>query len=130
MAEDPWSVLGIPRDSPEDEIKSAYRRKLLHGGHPDTAGPDGHPAFLRLTTAYQALLKKAREVSPDEAVGPLMRARWDAAKRWREARQATENGPAVESEAKEIEAILAAHREVSQPLIGRDRPNPPERDNS
>ncbi len=34
MAEDPYKVLGVPRDAPDEEIRSAYR-KLAKQLHPD-----------------------------------------------------------------------------------------------
>jgi DnaJ-class molecular chaperone len=62
--EDPYKVLGVPRDASADQIKSAYR-KLARGLHPDLH-PDDKQAedrFKKVSAAYDMLgdpAKKAR----------------------------------------------------------------------
>lgn len=55
---DPWSVLGIPRDATEDQIKTAYR-KLAMQWHPDRNQGDkaAEEKFKEISAAYEELRK-------------------------------------------------------------------------
>jgi molecular chaperone DnaJ len=50
-----YSLLGVPRDAPEADIKKAYR-KLAMEFHPDrNASPDAEARFKEITEAYEVL---------------------------------------------------------------------------
>ena len=56
MAEDPYKVLGVPREAPDEEIRRAYR-KLAKQLHPDL-NPSSNPAaseerFKKVSSAYE-----------------------------------------------------------------------------
>ena len=51
---DHYEKLGISRDSSEDEIKSAYRKKAKEC-HPDRGNPEGSEAFRDVHEAYSIL---------------------------------------------------------------------------
>ncbi len=54
MAEDPYKVLGVARDAPDEEIRKAYR-KLAKELHPDLNPTDRGPAeerFKKVSAAY------------------------------------------------------------------------------
>ena len=54
MAEDPYKVLGVPRDAPDEEIRSAYR-KLAKQLHPDLNPVNKASAeerFKKVSSAY------------------------------------------------------------------------------
>jgi DnaJ-class molecular chaperone len=55
MAEDPYTVLGVPRDASEDDVRRAYR-KLAKQLHPDL-NPDNRTSaeerFKRVSAAYE-----------------------------------------------------------------------------
>jgi len=50
---DNWSILGIPPNSTEQEIKSAFRKKALKV-HPDVGGSDAE--FKELYSAFESCL--------------------------------------------------------------------------
>lgn len=51
-----WDILGIEPTKDEDQIKKAYRTKLVH------ANPEDHPEeFKTLRQAYEQAVKEARE---------------------------------------------------------------------
>ncbi len=56
MPQDPYSVLGVPRDATADQIKSAYR-KLARQYHPDVnpGNPEAEEKFKEVSTAYAVL---------------------------------------------------------------------------
>lgn len=56
MAEDYYSVLGVPRNASEAEIKSAYRKSAMKY-HPDRnpGNAEAEKNFRRINTAYEAL---------------------------------------------------------------------------
>src|SRR5215472_10006597 len=54
MAEDPYKVLGVPRDAPDEEIRRAYR-KLAKQLHPDLNPSNRTSAeerFKKVSAAY------------------------------------------------------------------------------
>jgi len=64
MAQDPYAILGVPRDASGDQIKSAFR-KLARQYHPDVNpdNPQAEEKFKELSSAYSILSdpeKKAR----------------------------------------------------------------------
>lgn len=78
MAQDPYAVLGVPRDASADQIKSAYR-KLARQYHPDVNpdNPEAEEKFKEVSGAYSILSdaeKKARYdqfgVTDDSGAGP------------------------------------------------------------
>lgn len=67
---DPYSVLGIPRDSSDDEIKKAYR-SLSRKYHPDANinNPDKDQAearFKEVQQAYEQIIREREYGSSDE----------------------------------------------------------------
>lgn len=56
LTEDPYAVLGIPRDATPGEIKRAYRRKVFEN-HPDRTPHDARAAerFRLASAAYERL---------------------------------------------------------------------------
>ena len=70
----PYDVLGVDRDADEDEIRSAYRDRVLES-HPDHGG--SMEAFGRVRTAYEKLAGEGRSPEPDETQSP-----WDPTVRW------------------------------------------------
>lgn len=56
MSQDPYSVLGVPRDATADQIKSAYR-KLARQHHPDVNpdNPESEEKFKEVSAAYAVL---------------------------------------------------------------------------
>ena len=60
MVNDPYKILGVPRNASEDEIRRAYRR-LAKEKHPDlNPGNAGAEAFKKISAAY-ALLSDAEK---------------------------------------------------------------------
>jgi len=84
-------LLGVSLDASEEDIKQAYRRKakMLH---PDTSTVDGHvdgSSFADLCEAYKCMLHfsgTSAQCASDDVYGPGMRARFEAARRWRQRR--------------------------------------------
>ncbi len=64
MAQDYYSILGVPRSASEDEIKKAYRR-LAHQHHPDKSGGD-EVKFKEINEAYQVLGNKEKRAQYDQ----------------------------------------------------------------
>lgn len=92
---DPHALLGVDADADVDAIKKAFRAKAKTL-HPDVAGADAcEESFRELRRAYEIMLER-RGSSPDpvdDAYGPGMRARIDAARAWRERSGASASGP-------------------------------------
>ena len=61
--DDPWRVLGVPRNASLAEVRRAFRRKarLLH---PDGQGPGSMEGFMELRWAYQEILRRLQEGRP------------------------------------------------------------------
>ena len=54
MTKDYYKILGIPKNSSQDEIKKAYR-KLAHQYHPDKNGEGDESKFKEINEAYQVI---------------------------------------------------------------------------
>lgn len=59
---DYYTILGVPRNASEDEIKKAYR-KLAHKYHPDKGGSS--EKFKEINEAYQVLSNKEKRAQYD-----------------------------------------------------------------
>jgi DnaJ like chaperone protein len=58
-AEDPYGVLGVPHDAPDDEIRSAWKGALVVS-HPDRARARGLPSeFIEVAEAKAASINAA-----------------------------------------------------------------------
>ena len=85
------ALLGVSIDASEEDIKKAYRQraKMMH---PDTSTVGAHfdgSCFANLREAYECMLHFSAISSCDrnnDVYGPGMRARFEAARRWRERR--------------------------------------------
>lgn len=66
MAADPYSILGVPRNASEKDIKSAYR-KLAKELHPDANkdNPKAADRFSQVTNAYDLLSDKDKRAKFD-----------------------------------------------------------------
>lgn len=64
MSKDYYNVLGVSKNSSDDEIKKAYR-KLAHKYHPDKAGGDERK-FKEINEAYQVLSDKQKRQQYDQ----------------------------------------------------------------
>ncbi|MEI7891024.1 MAG: molecular chaperone DnaJ [bacterium] len=64
MAKDYYDILGVNKNSTDDEIKKAYR-KLAHKYHPDKAGGDNEK-FKEINSAYQVLSDKSKRQQYDQ----------------------------------------------------------------
>lgn len=56
-----WSVLGITREATPEELKAAYRRKVLEA-HPDQGG--NAAAFQQVVRAYEEAQRRLRKPKP------------------------------------------------------------------
>lgn len=66
---DYYSVLGVPRDASETDIKKAYR-KLARELHPDVAGAEGEERFKEVAAAYDVLGNSDKRAQYDRGVDP------------------------------------------------------------
>ena len=58
--DDPFRIVGVPRDATRDEIKRAYRRRARNI-HPDVSDdPDATRQFRRLVVAFETLMDESR----------------------------------------------------------------------
>ncbi|MEE9301335.1 MAG: TerB family tellurite resistance protein [Alphaproteobacteria bacterium] len=58
---DPYDILGVPHDAPEQEIKTAYRQ-LIRENHPDTLIAQGMPQdFIDLANEKMAAINDAHD---------------------------------------------------------------------
>jgi len=71
-ADDPYVVLGVPADAPDEEVRAA-RRRLLADSHPDRVRARGLPEeFLdvfqakaaAINEAFDAVMRERRELAP------------------------------------------------------------------
>ena len=63
---DYYEILGVPRGSSEDEIKTAYR-KLVRQNHPDTnKNPDAEKKMAEINEAYTVLSNKEKKAQYDQ----------------------------------------------------------------
>ena len=68
--DDPYTLLGVPRDASKTDIKAAYRRLALQL-HPDVSDePDATARFAAVVNAYSALTDGERATDSD-AIGPI-----------------------------------------------------------
>src|SRR3989338_5663838 len=63
MAKDYYKILGVQKESSEEEIKKAYR-KLAHQYHPDKSHGD-EKKFKEINEAYQVLSDKEKRTQYD-----------------------------------------------------------------
>ena len=68
--EDCYSVLGVPTNATDAQLKSAYQKQSVNI-HPDRKGGSA-AAFQRLTAAYQTLINPETRQLYDEAVNDVM----------------------------------------------------------
>lgn len=64
MSKDYYKILGVSRNTSEEDIKRAYR-KLAHKYHPDKAGGD-EEKFKEVNEAYQVLSSKEKRAQYDK----------------------------------------------------------------
>src|SRR4030042_5947312 len=64
MPKEYYNILGVSKDSSDDEIKKAYR-KLAHQYHPDKTGGD-EAKFKEANEAYQVLSDKEKRSQYDQ----------------------------------------------------------------
>jgi len=64
MQKDYYKILGIPKNSSQEEIKKAYY-KLAHLYHPDKKGGD-ETKFKEINEAYQVLSNKEKRAQYDK----------------------------------------------------------------
>jgi curved DNA-binding protein len=78
---DLYSVLGVPRDAPAEEIKRAYRR-LAHKYHPDKnpGNAQAEEKFKEVTAAHEVLSDPRRRKLYDEFGADSLRSGFDPAR--------------------------------------------------
>src|SRR3712207_4300524 len=65
MPQDPYQLLGVPRDADEGQIKKAFRR-LARELHPDVSSdPDAESKFKEVAEAYEILSDPQRRATFD-----------------------------------------------------------------
>lgn len=100
------NLLGVSAYASLEEVKKSFREKAK-ALHPDTAASakqadDEDTSFAELQEAYEILVKRAGEAEVDGVVshgvyGPGMRARFEAARKWRERRREGAKSGAVKA---------------------------------
>eukprot|EP00751_Fragilariopsis_kerguelensis_P006279 CAMPEP_0170784518 /NCGR_PEP_ID=MMETSP0733-20121128/16239_1 /TAXON_ID=186038 /ORGANISM="Fragilariopsis kerguelensis, Strain L26-C5" /LENGTH=212 /DNA_ID=CAMNT_0011129557 /DNA_START=255 /DNA_END=892 /DNA_ORIENTATION=+ len=61
-SENPWKVLGVPRNSCEETVRTAFMRLALRY-HPDTSNGDTGDDFARIREAFERIRDNARSGS-------------------------------------------------------------------
>eukprot|EP00793_Prasinoderma_coloniale_P003046 PRCOL_00006513-RA len=125
VGESYYAVLGVARDATPEEVRAAFRAVALDT-HPDSgaagaAAPEAAARFQHAKEAYDVLRRADSRADDGEWMGPGMRARVDAARRWRAKRDARAQSHAERSasaeaamgaeEANEAEELLKRFRE-------------------
>src|SRR3954470_4205543 len=71
MAKDYYTILGVPRNADNDQIKKAYR-KLARELHPDlNPSPEAQERFKEVTAAYEVLSDPQKREIVDLGGDPL-----------------------------------------------------------
>jgi DnaJ-class molecular chaperone len=65
---DPWEILGVPRDADENAVKKAYK-KLAMKHHPDKGGDPEQ--FKKIQSAYDKIIKGEPETPTGEGFDPF-----------------------------------------------------------
>merc|ERR1711977_747499 len=65
--DDPYEILGVPRNATDAEVKRAYRQLALKY-HPDKAADkeEAQRAFIKITEAYEKILADTSRQTADE----------------------------------------------------------------
>lgn len=62
-----YDILGVTLNSDEQQIKSAFRQ-FARRNHPDKVGESGVDRFMRVRTAYEALMNPVKRFAYDRCV--------------------------------------------------------------